>query len=614
MRPSHMEMVNRKITFLYGSQTGTAQDVAERIWREARIFHFHGPVRTMDDYPVSQLIYEMVVIFICSTTGQGEEPDNMKHFWRFLLRKNLPADSLQGLRYAVLGLGDSSYAKFNYVAKKLHRRLLQLGGQPLLHIGLADDQHDLGANAVIDPWINDLWRKLSDLYPLPDGVVPLNKDILCPPRWIVSLSETAETYRQSSSNIELMEAKVGNNREEEFSQNNPCYVSIIKNTRTTAPLHLQDVRLIHLSAPKLQYSPGDVLMVCPHNASEKVDQFFSLLSCGSDGRLGPDTVIHVKEKDSDAPVPLALKHPLTLRRCAEQYWDLNAVPRRYFFHLLSNFTTSDLEKEKLTEFSTPEGQEELYNYSNRPRRTVLEVLQDFPQATANIPLEYMFELFQPIRPRAFSVASSPKAHNEEIHILVAVVKYRTKLIAPRLGLCSNWLAGLTPGTNIPVWIRRGSFHFPLSENNPVIMIGPGTGVAPFRSYIHERVALSQASNKLLYLFFGCRNKNGDFHFSNEWLSLQEEKHLSLFCAFSRDQEYKIYVQHLIKEQAALLWDLLSSKAWIFLAGSSSNMPAGVKEAFVKDVACGAGKLSHDEAKQFMQNLENTGYFQCETWA
>lgn len=86
---------------------------------------------------------------------------------------------------------------------------------------------------------------------------------------------------------------------------------------------LQDVRLIHLSAPKLQYSPGDVLMVCPHNASEKVDQFFSLLSCGSDGRLGPDTVIHVKEKDSDAPVPLALKHPLTLRRCAEQYWDLN---------------------------------------------------------------------------------------------------------------------------------------------------------------------------------------------------------------------------------------------------------------------------------------------------
>lgn len=607
-------MANRKITILYGSQTGTAKEVAERIWREAKRFHFHGPVRAMDDYPVSQLIHELIVIFVCSTTGQGEEPDNMKMFWRFLLRKNLPADSLQGVRYAVLGLGDSSYAKFNYAAKKLHRRLLQLGGQPLLNIGLADDQHDLGADAVIDPWILDLWSKLSDLCPLPDGVIPLDKDILCPPRWHVSLSQTDETHNQNYSNKELMETNMVNNIKEEFSQNNPCYVSVIRNTRTTAPLHFQDVRLIQLSAPELHYSPGDVLMVCPHNAPDKVDQFFGLLSSGSDGRLHPDAVIEVSEKDSDAPVPLVLKHPLTLRKCAEQYWDLNAVPRRYFFHLLSHFTASDLEKEKLIEFSTPEGQEELYNYSNRPRRTVLEVLQDFPHATANISLEYMFELFQPIGPRAFSIASSPKAHKGEIHILVALVQYHTKLVAPRIGLCSNWLASLTPGVNIPVWVRRGSFRFPVSEGSPVIMIGPGTGVAPFRSYIHEREALSQASDKLLYLFFGCRNKNGDFHCSIEWLSLQKEQHLSLFCAFSRDQEYKIYVQHLIKEQAALLWDLLSSKAWIFLAGSSNNMPAAVKEAFVNDVFCGVGKLSHDEAQHLLQTLEITGRFQTETWA
>ncbi|XP_069679042.1 NADPH-dependent diflavin oxidoreductase 1 [Periplaneta americana] len=608
-------MAKRRINILYGSQTGTAQEVAERIWRESKRFYFQGPVRAMDDYPVSELIYEAVVVFICSTTGQGEEPDNMKKFWKFLLRRNLPANSLKGMRFAVLGLGDSSYAEFNYAAKKLYRRLLQLGAEPFMELGLADDQHDLGADAVVDPWTVDLWTKLSNIFPLPEGVKPLDRDSVTLPRWNVSLAHTNElgTKQPSSARRELTEPKVINSVRQEFNQNNPCHVIVLKNTRTTAPLHFQDVRLIQLSAPELQYYPGDVLMVCPHNASERVDEFFELLSHGSDERLkDPDAVIQVTQKDADAPVPQALQHPLTLRKCAQQYWDLNTVPRRYFFYLLSRFTTSDLEKEKLIEFTTPEGQEELYNYSNRPRRTILEVLQDFPHATANIPLEYVFELFQPIRPRAFSIASSPQAHKEEVHILVAVVKYQTMLKLPRLGLCSNWLATLTAGMTIPVWVRKGSFTFPSLEETPVIMVGPGTGVAPFRSYIHDRVARGLASNKLLYLFFGCRNKNGDFHCSNEWLTLEHEQHLSLFCAFSRDQESKVYVQHVIKEQALLLWSLMKSEAWIFLAGNS-NLPSGVREALV-DIACRVGELSRDRAEHFVKSLEVSHRFQTETWS
>lgn len=126
----------RCLTILYGSQTGTAQDVAEKLYRDSKCCHFVGPVQALDGYDVRRLIGERFVVFVCSTQGQGDEPDNMRTFWRFLLRKSLPADSLCGLQYAVLGLGDTSYDKFNFVAKRLNKRLQQLGARPVLPTGV----------------------------------------------------------------------------------------------------------------------------------------------------------------------------------------------------------------------------------------------------------------------------------------------------------------------------------------------------------------------------------------------------------------------------------------------------------------------------------------------
>lgn len=159
--------MTRKLTVLYGSQTGTAQDLAEYIWRESKRFHFTGPVLPLDKYNVHDLIDERLVVFVCSTTGQGEEPDNMKAFWKFLLRKSLPTDSLRSLHCAVLGLGDSGYEKFNFVAKRLNKRLQQLSANILLPVGLCDDQHDVGPSAVYEQWIADLWTELSVMLPLP---------------------------------------------------------------------------------------------------------------------------------------------------------------------------------------------------------------------------------------------------------------------------------------------------------------------------------------------------------------------------------------------------------------------------------------------------------------
>lgn len=124
-----------RLVILYGSQTGTAQEISENIWRQSRCRNLKGPVKSMDEYKIEGLVREQFVVFVCSTTGVGEEPDNMKTFWKFLLRKSLPGNSLCNLKFAVLGLGDSSYVKFNFVAKKLHKRLLQLGATCLQDVG-----------------------------------------------------------------------------------------------------------------------------------------------------------------------------------------------------------------------------------------------------------------------------------------------------------------------------------------------------------------------------------------------------------------------------------------------------------------------------------------------
>lgn len=191
----------RKLTILYGSQTGTAQDLAEYIWRESKRYHFTGTVMPLDKYDIHSLIDEVFVVFVCSTTGQGDEPDNMKAFWKFLLRKGLPPDSLATLNCAVLGLGDSSYEKFNFVAKRLNKRLQQLGANILTPVGLCDDQHDLGPSAVYINWIDNLWKELLIHAPLPLGIVPL-AETPRPFRWNVTISGTSdESTVQPTKNI-----------------------------------------------------------------------------------------------------------------------------------------------------------------------------------------------------------------------------------------------------------------------------------------------------------------------------------------------------------------------------------------------------------------------------
>ncbi|XP_078382662.1 NADPH-dependent diflavin oxidoreductase 1-like isoform X2 [Oculina patagonica] len=480
----------RRISVLFGSQTGTAQEVAERIGREAKRRYISASVLALDDYNVTKLIEEEIVIFVCATTGQGDEPDNMKNFWRFILRRNLPVNSLSGLSFAVLGLGDSSYPKFNFIAKKMNKRLIQLGGTELQSLGLADDQHELGPDAVVDPWLKQLWERVLRLHPLPPGKEIISASVRPPPRFKVKFVNSDTKGTVNTSNM-LQSSSIEN---QVTSHSTPCrrhpfHARLISNNRVTAADHWQDVRLVQfdIKGSGMSHSPGDVLMVQPSNLADVVQEFIAHLA------LEPEKKFTLEQNDPDIPIPHQLPQPCSIQHLVQHYLDIQGVPRRYFFELLSHFTTSDLEKEKLQEFCSAEGQEELYSYCYRPKRTTLEVLQDFPSASANIPFEYLLDLIPPIQPRAFSIASSLMAHPDEVQLLVAVVNYKTKLFKPRRGLCSTWLASLdftNKDLRVPVWVKKGTISFPKALDSPIIMIGPGTGCAPFRSFIEERVSQS----------------------------------------------------------------------------------------------------------------------------
>lgn len=236
------------------------------------------------------------------------------------------------------------------------------------------------------------------------------------------------------------------------------------------------------------------------------------------------------------PAPAFLSRPLPLVTIATQYWDLNALPRARAFEVLAYNCDNELEKEKLEEFASFEGQQDLLSYVNRPRRTILEALEDFRHATSKLTLDMLFELFQPIKPRPFSIASSVLSNR--LDLLVAVVEYQTRLKAPRKGLCSNWLKTLKPFDRVRVSIKKGTFKLPTDNDTPLIMVGPGTGLAIFRCILQDYELKGKAVGNKLVLFFGCRNEEKDFHCS-ELRRMEQEGALKLFCAFSRDQEDKM---------------------------------------------------------------------------
>lgn len=298
---------------------------------------------------------------------------------------------------------------------------------------------------------------------------------------------------------------------------------------------------------------------------------------------------------------------MTVLELFRDYLHITRIPSRSFFEKLIWFSEDERERERLVEFLQAGNMDELYSYCHRPRRTSVEVLQDFPQTTSRLPFEYVFDLFQMIRPRSYSIASSPIIHPNRIQLLVAVVRYKTIIALHREGLCSRYLFHLQPGEQVQM--RTSSSFNLIDDHRPAIMIGPGTGVAPFRGWILER---NLDSEKFNMLFFGCRYRKKDAFIENDLL--KDSIKLIYIPAYSRDQEEKVYVQHKIVEYGHLVWEWISHKQTrIYLAGNAKLIPEQVSDA-LKTVFIEHGQMSIEQADDYFREMERTKQFQRETWS
>ena len=489
-----------------------------------------------------------------------------------------------------------------------------------------------------------------------DGISPILEHVLLEPKWTLALHQNtfngsvkqlanSGNERRSSiddwpePNHQTEAMKATRARSAAISATQSLNVKLVKNQRMTASTHWQDVRhLEFISDQPAAYGPGDVLTIFPKNFAEDVDQLLQRMGWSdiADESIHFTPTKAIKEGEFYPSPPISLSEPsITLRTFLTEHLDLTAIPRRSFFSLIAHFTDDQFHKDRLLEFTKPEYIDELYDYTTRPRRSILEVLQEFE--SVKIPWQWAANILPELRGRQFSIASGGQLkqsadRSARFELLVAIVKYKTVIKKIREGVCTRYLAHLSTGAKLRVGLQKGGLAITKAEaQRPIIMIGPGTGVAPMRSLVWERLQWAKeggieveqntgprisgvaAATGHGILFFGCRSQTADYFYQDEWQGLQDRMPLTVHPAFSRDQDHKVYVQDLIRQHSDSVYRLLhDGGGLVYVCGSSGKMPQAVRAALV-DVFRKRGGRDQKDAESYLEAMEKEGRYKQETW-
>jgi sulfite reductase alpha subunit-like flavoprotein len=433
----------------------------------------------------------------------------------------------------------------------------------------------------------------------------LDENKQLPPKYIIR-------YLDEINDGEIEEMEMNENKVISGSERDFVKMRVMKNERVTHIDHFQDTRLITFENLTEDYNPGDVAQIQPENFEDVIQMVLDALNI-SDDKL--DRLFHLEKSDSYVLLPPKhiLTYPTTLRICLKKLFDINSIPTRAFFQSLSRISTNEMEKERLKELGDYNSFDDFIDYVRLPRRSIAEVLRDFPSTSKEIPLERLFDIFPCIRPRSFSIASSRAVHPQSLQILVARVEYNRKnMRTKRIGLCSNFMAKLSEGDEVIIRIQEGTMDFERPGLTKVC-ICTGTGIAPFRSLIAE--SHSKQDSDPIVLFFGCRGKTKDFYFNEEWPNFAN---CIVQTAFSRDQDKKVYVHHVMQDNIHLLGRLIKQNRGtlyaflvaFYVAGSSGQMPKDIRAA-LKSIIEASGIA--EDGKQFVSEMELKRLLQFETW-
>ena len=538
------------LSILFGSQTGNCENLAKRIAKEAGKRGFAPTIHDLVKYPIAQLPSEKSLLVITSTYGDGEPPDNARSFWESLASANAPA--LTQTKYSVCALGDSNYAKFCGFGKEVDLRLEKLGANR----AHARVDCDVDYEEPFAKWVDAALSCLSvGARPLTPALSPSEGE-----RGNGSLPPGATTADIPT-----------------YGKKNPFLSPLLANQRLNGEGSAKDTRHFEFSleGSGLNYEVGDALAVRPANCAELAEEILRALGCS-----GEEAVLDRDGKD------------ISLREALMHHYEVTRIPTPFLKAMAEK--TGDAGLKTLTG-PTVNGELTKFLYG----REIVDLLHAHPEAKF-APAEFI-ALLKKLQPRLYSISSSPKAHPGQVHLCVGVVRYDS-LGRARKGVCSTFLAERVPsGGVVPVFTHSNKAFRPPAPDVPLIMVGPGTGIAPFRGFLEERQATGAKGKN--WLLFGDQKSSTDFLYRETIEDFQKDGLLTrLDLAWSRDQAEKVYVQNRMLEHATELWKWLEEGGAFYVCGDASRMAKDV-DAALHEVVVRAGGKTTEQAADYVKQLK-----------
>ena len=543
-----------RVPLIFASQSGNAEGLAEEYAEQLSSAGFESPCLCASDFADLDLTKEKFLLIVSSTWGEGDPPDNAVDFWNALQADDHPR--LEGLAYGVLALGDSNYLDFCKQGRLFDERLEALGATRLVARVDCDTDFDEPAEAWFETVRTALAEKQGSDLPTSSASAAAEKPGAAEPNW---------------------------------SKKNPFPARLLMNRRLNGKNSTRDTRHfeIDLAGSGLTYEVGDVLGVYGHNHPQTVDELIALLAF-----------------DSDAPVTVSEGSEVTLRQALIEHFDIRTINQPLLEAWAQVSCSATLGKLLADESNRAAIEDYLWG------REIIDLVVEHRPRFA-VPADFL-ALLRKLAPRLYSISSSPKAHPDEVHLTVARVGYEAHG-RRRFGVCSTYLADrVYPEGEVKVFLQPAK-HFKLPEDvtRPVIMIGPGTGIAPFRAFLEERQAIGATG--LNWLFFGNPHEADDFLYRDQFRQLQEEGVLTrLDTAWSRDQEEKIYVQDRMIEAGAELWKWLQEGAHFYVCGDAKRMAKDVDDA-LHAVIAEHGGMSQTDAAAYVSEMKKAKRYQRDVY-
>ena len=545
-----------KIPVLYATQSGTSEGLARKVMKELKAKGHVAELAALESFEPAKLAQQQHAILIASTYGEGDPPDAMQGWFAQLQAEGAPR--MDKLSYTLLALGDKHYEHFCKFGIDLDERLESLGAKRIYDRVDCDVEFE----AEFQAWKMGVLERLE------------------------GIATGSDSAKSSSAVAPALDAAA--ERPHIHTRENPLLAPLVdKRPLTTDVSSKQTLHLaFSVADSQLHYEAGDACGVIAQNDPTLVDE-----------------VLAAAKFTGEEPVTLDKLNQVTIREALLHHLQFTRLHRK----TVQGYATRG-ECKTLMGLLIPEQTTHLDKYMYD--RGFIDLLDEYPGVITMA--SEIVELLPKLAPRLYSISSSPAAHAGEVHATVAVVRYRA-INRQRGGVCSTMFADrIAQGGMVPIYIQPNKkFRLPTAADAPVIMIGPGTGIAPFRAFLHERQATGAKGKN--WLFFGERSAKTDFLYQEELETMQSDGHLTqMHTAFSRDQEKKIYVQDRMLEEAAQMWRWLEDGASVYVCGDATHMARDV-DAALHTIAGQQGNLDAEAAKDYIQQMKDDRRYQRDVY-